>query len=85
MPNPRKQKITTNSFTKTKQVEKQTDWEWKTKQNRKEKEKCSVGWNDSATSYRALIILAIVIMSFVFTEENLSQLYSETSIKWTPN
>ena len=53
MPNPRKQKITTNSFTKTKQVEKQTDWEWKTKQNRKEKEKCSVGWNDSATSYRA--------------------------------
>ena len=27
--------------------------EWKTKQNRKEKEKCSVGWNDGATCYRA--------------------------------
>ena len=53
MPNPRKQKITTNNFTKTKQEEKQTDrMKNKTKWKRKRKMQCWLEWQ-SATSYRA--------------------------------
>ena len=34
---------------------------------------------------KVLQVTELIILAIVFTEENLSQLYSETSIKWPPN
>ena len=58
--NPRKQKITTNNFTKTKQEEKQTDNEKQNKIEKKKKNAVLVGM--TVLQVTELIILAIVIV-----------------------
>ena len=58
--NPRKQKITTNNFTKTKQEEKQTNNEKQNKIEKKKKNAVLVGM--TVLQVTELIILAIVIV-----------------------